>query len=272
MQCTFANDDYDLHLHIVSIFIVMFASCIGTMVPSALESFLHSQLIITKLKLFGCGVIISTAYIHMFVPANQIFMNDCLPELGYDAFAGLFCLIGTLITFGFQLLATKPMDINNCSYGTIEPRKTSKLAAFILECGISFHSVLIGIALGTATEQFIPLLIAISIHQFFEGIALSAVFSEASFAKSKMVLMTVVYSSTAPIGILIGILLSMFVKEHSAQSLFIQGSFDALSAGILIFNGFCNILSPHFDNNYFKSDYWYVVGGCIVMAVIGIWI
>jgi len=45
-----------------------------------------------------------------------------------------------------------------------------KITTYLLELGIALHSVLIGLTLGTTTESFVALLIALCFHQFFEAI------------------------------------------------------------------------------------------------------
>jgi zinc transporter 1/2/3 len=48
-----------------------------------------------------------------------------------------------------------------------------QITVWVLEAGVAFHSVIIGITLGTiAGDEFKPLLIALSFHQFFEGFGL----------------------------------------------------------------------------------------------------
>ena len=50
------------------------------------------------------------------------------------------------------------------------------MCAQVLESGIAFHSVLIGIALGVSNSPCTirPLLAALTFHQFFEGVALGS--------------------------------------------------------------------------------------------------
>ena len=58
---------------------------------------------------------------------------------------------------------------------------SNRVTAYLLELGIAVHSIIIGIALGVAREEFRSLFIALVFHQFFEGIGLSSVVSEADF-------------------------------------------------------------------------------------------
>ncbi len=53
----------------------------------------------------------------------------------------------------------------------------------VLETGIALHSVLIGIALGVSNSPCTirPLLVALTFHQFFEGVALGSCLLQASF-------------------------------------------------------------------------------------------
>ena len=56
----------------------------------------------------------------------------------------------------------------------------------VLESGIAFHSVLIGIALGVSDSPCTirPLLAALTFHQFFEGVALGSCLLQASLSLS----------------------------------------------------------------------------------------
>jgi zinc transporter 1/2/3 len=82
----------------------------------------------------------------------------------------------------------------------------SKVSFISLELGIAFHSVLIGVTLGTTTEDFVALTIAISFHQFFEGLAFSSMLSEFIQEKSNFAFyMISIYILSTPLGCLIGI-------------------------------------------------------------------
>jgi solute carrier family 39 (zinc transporter), member 1/2/3 len=65
------------------------------------------------------------------------------------------------------------------------------------------HSVIIGSSLGVSSgQEFDSLLIAISFHQFFEGIALGTSIVEAQFNNfTKSILLAMVYIVTTPVGI-----------------------------------------------------------------------
>jgi solute carrier family 39 (zinc transporter), member 1/2/3 len=83
------------------------------------------------------------------------------------------------------------------------------LQCLLLEAGILFHSIFIGLALSVSTgPAFIVLLIAISFHQTFEGLALGsriAAISSFSTTSPKPWLMSFLYGVTTPIGQAIGL-------------------------------------------------------------------
>lgn len=160
----------------------------------------------------------------------------------------------------------------------VDPNK--RLLVYMLELGIASHSIMVGVALGIATDEFISLLIALSFHQFFEGIALSAVVIEARFEKMIMNhLMVVLYTLTTPIGIVIGIGIHQSFSMDATGSLISQGVIDAVSAGILIYDSLVNVIVPHFTSPYFQTSsaafqatqftvFYFGVG---IMALIGCW-
>lgn len=130
----------------------------------------------------------------------------------------------------------------------------SHASVFTLEFGIAIHSVLIGLSIGTATDEFIPLLIAISFHQFFEGLAISSIVLGAKLNFKVSFLLLMFYVSATPFGIVLTILLRNFVNTNSRAILLAQGIFDSLSAGILVYNGLVNILAPHFSSRLYKNS------------------
>jgi zinc transporter 1/2/3 len=86
--------------------------------------------------------------------------------------------------------------------------KKQLLQCLLLEAGILFHSVFIGMALSVATgTSFIVLLVAISFHQTFEGFALGSRISAIKFpvGSPKPWFMALAYGTTTPIGQAIGL-------------------------------------------------------------------
>ena len=87
-----------------------------------------------------------------------------------------------------------------------------------------------------------------------------------------------IYSVSASLGIAIGIGMRQSYVANGATANLIQGSFDAVSAGILLYVGFTQLLAYDFPMDYsqcgknkFKKAGLFLAmwSGAIVMAIIG---
>jgi zinc transporter 1/2/3 len=158
-----------------------------------------------------------------------------------------------------------------------------KISTYLLELGIALHSVLIGLTLGTTTDSFVALFIALCFHQFFEAIALGAQIANLKTASIRPAIsMIVFYSLTTPVGIAIGIgIHSGIYNPKSVSTLIVTGIFDSLAAGVLIYVALVNLITAEMGINahafyslksrlkflYFAALYL----GVAAMAVIGRW-
>jgi zinc transporter ZupT len=158
------------------------------------------------------------------------------------------------------------------------------LQCLMLEAGILFHSVFIGLALSVSTGSgFVVLLVAISFHQTFEGLALgSRIASIGSFstASYKPWLMCLMYGITTPIGQAIGLGVQGLYDPASELGLLMVGTMNAISSGLLIYAGLVQLLAEDFlsETSYHElrgvrrlTACASVVAGCALMALVGIW-
>ncbi len=158
------------------------------------------------------------------------------------------------------------------------------LQCLLLEAGILFHSVFIGMALSVATgTSFIVLLVAISFHQTFEGLALgSRIAAITTFAPGspKPWLMALAYGGTTPVGQAIGLLVHNLYDPASQTGLLMVGVMNAISSGLLLFAGLVELLAEDFlsDKSYEVlkgrrrlEACGAVVGGGLLMALVGAW-
>lgn len=109
-------------------------------------------------------------------------------------------------------------------------------AIFILEFGVIFHSVFIGLTLAVAGDNFTILYIVLSFHQTFEGLGLGSRLATAQWPKNKRWLPWVLggaYGLTTPIAIAIGLGIRTTFAPGSQKTMIINGVFDSISAGIL---------------------------------------
>ncbi|KAI6886926.1 zinc-regulated transporter 2 [Hortaea werneckii] len=158
------------------------------------------------------------------------------------------------------------------------------LQCLMLEAGILFHSVFIGMALSVSTgAAFVVLLVAISFHQTFEGLALgSRIAGISSFPPSspKPWLMSAMYGVTTPIGQAIGLAVHRLYDPESQFGLLMVGIVNAISSGLLLYAGLVQLLAEDFltDRSYAELQgrrrleaCGAVVGGSMLMALVGAW-
>ncbi|KAF9116606.1 high-affinity Zn(2+) transporter zrt1 [Mortierella sp. AM989] len=155
-----------------------------------------------------------------------------------------------------------------------------RISTYILEAGVAAHSVIIGISLGVSSGAgFMGLLTAMVFHQFFEGFALGARIADLEFEKTHThYLLALIFSLTTPAGAVIGIGISNSYNPTSASSIMVEGIFDAISTGILLYMGYVNLLAVEFNmNGDIRKEsskvktmcFLSLWAGAAVMAVIG---
>lgn len=156
-----------------------------------------------------------------------------------------------------------------------------QLAAFlILEFGVIFHSVIIGLNLGV-TNEFISLYIVLIFHQSFEGLGIGARLSSIPFKKGSWYpwALCSLYGITTPISIAIGLGLRHSYDPNGFTAQVISGVLDSISAGILIYTGLVELLARDFlfnpmrtkDNKMLTFMMLSVLAGAGIMALIGKW-
>ena len=124
-----------------------------------------------------------------------------------------------------------------------------QIAAFlILEFGVIFHSVIIGLNLGVAGDEFSTLYVVLVFHQSFEGLGIGARMSAIPFAPSSILpwFLCSAYGLTTPIAIAIGLGLRTTYNSGSYTANVVSGVLDSMSAGILIYTGLVELLARDF--------------------------
>ncbi|KAI0001536.1 Zip-domain-containing protein [Xylariaceae sp. FL0662B] len=272
-KCSRQDRDYNIPLRIGLLFVILVTSFIGVAGPIFLKPVLPGkyQVVFVILKQFGTGVIIATAFVHLFTHATLMFTNECLGELGYEAttaaivMAGLF--LAFIVEYASHRLAHKLWSRSQCNDEVV--------GVVVLEAGIVFHSLLIGVTLVVASDSFfITLFVVILFHQMFEGIALGTRIASVGYyagggadhgshassddskgpsseepitaahrggSKSlstlKKLLMAAVFAVITPVGMAIGIGVLQRFNGNDPSTLIALGTLDALSAGILVWVG-----------------------------------
>ncbi|KAF5127104.1 Zinc-regulated transporter 2 [Metarhizium anisopliae] len=155
----------------------------------------------------------------------------------------------------------------------------------LLEGGILFHSVFVGMTVSITTEGFIILLVAISFHQLFEGLGLGSRIAAVPYPKTSIRpwLLVLAFGTTAPIGQAIGLLTRNTYDPDSAFGLIIVGVFNAMlighsSSGLLIYAALVDLLAEDFlseeanqlmgGKDKAKAFAW-VLLGALGMSIVG---
>lgn len=122
----------------------------------------------------------------------------------------------------FEPEAQKPMD--EATF------KRMSLNITLLEGGILFHSIFVGMTISITTEGFLVLLIAILFHQFFEGLGLGSRIAEIPYPKkaARPWVLVAAFGLTCPIGQIIGLATRNSYDPSSAFALILVGGFNAL--------------------------------------------
>ncbi|KAE8209611.1 hypothetical protein CF327_g6432 [Tilletia walkeri] len=117
----------------------------------------------------------------------------------------------------------------------------------ILEFGVIFHSIIIGVTLGT-TSDFTTLFIVIIFHQMFEGLGLGTRLAYLPLHPKSWLpfLGGIAYGLVTPLGLAIGLGIRSTYNENSATSNYVTGTFDSISAGILLYTGLVELLAHEF--------------------------
>lgn len=168
---------------------------------------------ILVIKCFAAGVILSTSLVHVLPDAYDA-LSDCQVASKHPwkdfPFAGLVTLIGALLALFVDLTASAHVEhshghggemkqsVEYTPVGTQEEivgkkvgelskvelgekggeedlmKLKQRLVSQVLEIGIIFHSVIIGVTMGMSQNQCTirPLVAALAFHQIFEGMGL----------------------------------------------------------------------------------------------------
>eukprot|EP01018_Ginkgo_biloba_P016304 Gb_40187 [translate_table: standard] len=150
----------------------------------------------------------------------------------------------------------------------------------VLELGIVSHSMIIGLSLGVSQSPCTirPLMAALSFHQFFEGFALGGCISQAGFKSLSAAMMACFFAITTPTGIAIGIGISSVYNPNSPRALAVEGIFDSISAGILVYMALVDLVAADFLSKGMCCNprlqvvsYIALFLGSLMMSALAIW-
>ncbi|EKJ78673.1 hypothetical protein FPSE_01161 [Fusarium pseudograminearum CS3096] len=182
--CQPRKRDYDVGLRVGLLFVILATGALGVFGPILLHKMMPSKLnvVLIVLKQFGTGIIISTAFVHLYTHAFLMFSNQCIGDLGYEATTSALVMAGIFMSFlveyiGNRIVLAKTKASADLSLAEKKSAwlSTEVVSVLVMELGILFHSLLIGLTLVVAgDEYFLTLFVVILFHQMFEGIALGS--------------------------------------------------------------------------------------------------
>ncbi|KAI1341277.1 Zinc/iron permease [Xylariaceae sp. FL0016] len=150
----------------------------------------------------------------------------------------------------------------------------------LLEGGILFHSVFVGMTVSITIEGFVVLLVAILFHQMFEGLGLGSRIAAVPYPKGSIRpwLLVFAFGTTAPIGQAIGLITRNSYDPNSAFGLIIVGVFNAISSGLLIYAALVDLLAEDFLSEESSKEltmgqkkiaFAWLLAGAMGMSIVG---
>ncbi|KAL9934499.1 hypothetical protein V8E36_006955 [Tilletia maclaganii] len=160
--------------------------------------------------------------------------------------------------------------------------RLAKYEVVSLEAGIIFHSVIIGVSVGSSGGSgWNAFLIAISFHQFCAGVALaSRIALLPTTSLLAKVMMYAAFVLTTPIGVAIGIGVRRTFNGNDRNTLLAIGTLNSISAGILIYASLVQIVAGDFiyNRSMLKAPssrsliaFTVFTLGALIMSVLGKW-
>ncbi|KAK6193716.1 hypothetical protein LQW54_012186 [Pestalotiopsis sp. IQ-011] len=156
-------------------------------------------------------------------------------------------------------------------------------AFIILEFGVIFHSIFIGLDLGVlAGNKFNILLAVIVVHETFEGLGLGARLSDIPIPRRWRWLPWVLgfaYGLTMPIAIAVGLVFRSTYDRETEKAHIVSGVFNSISTGILLYSGLVEMLARDFifdhdrtqDTKRITFSLVSLFLGVMVMSILAYW-
>ncbi|KAJ2783774.1 hypothetical protein H4R18_001526 [Coemansia javaensis] len=285
-------EGWDGRLQVGGVFIIMATGLAGAVLPivSRHVKWLSSGTrVFTLGKFFGAGVILATAFVHMLGAGIETLGDQCLEGRlgGFESWPALLAMLAILAMHLMEHVLTRRIararphadalagaaagatpssslqsegfekELHVHAGALFADERRRRLSTYILELGIALHSVIIGMTLAvTGGSEFRVLLAAISVHQFFEGMAVGSRVAALAFRSHPLLLRLLnaaVFALTTPLGQAIGIGIRQSFAPRSPSSLVVMGVLESLSAGILIYSAVVNLLVEEFASPEFAA-------------------
>lgn len=301
------------HLKMISIFVIFVTSVAGMSSPVVLAGIFRGKPLYDKaivvIKCFAAGVILSTSLVHV-LPDAYAALADCHVASRHPwrdfPFAGLVTLVGALLALVVDLAASSHVEQHaHAQYAPVEKEAAvelggsagdgdgekgeelaklkQRLVSQVLEIGIIFHSVIIGVTMGMSQNvcTIRPLVAALAFHQIFEGMGLGGCVAQAGFSFGTITYMCFMFAVTTPIGIILGMALFSLTgyDDSSPNALIMEGLLGSISSGILIYMALVDLIAVDFFHNKLmnsnrllkKASFVALTLGSAAMSILALW-
>ncbi|KAG6762485.1 hypothetical protein POTOM_032989 [Populus tomentosa] len=299
------------------------------------------------IKCFAAGVILSTSLVHVLPDAFGA-LSDCHVASKHPwkdfPFAGLVTLIGVLLALLVDLTASAHVEQHGHGHGDgdgdgdgeytvvgtqeeMVGKKVSdmsvkveimgevdlvkvkqRLVSQVLEIGIIFHSVIIGVTMGMSQNKCTirPLVAALAFHQIFEGMGLGGCIAQdrntvtanihscyesdyarnggklqAGFTFGTVAYMCFMFAVTTPMGIVLGMIIFSITgyDDSNPNALIMEGLLGSLSSGVLVYMGLVDLIAVDFFHNKLmssapwlkKASFLALALGSTSMSILALW-
>lgn len=298
-SCDRVEREYNINLRVGLLFAILGGSLVAVFTPLLVQKVFQTTfdgVLVIILKQMGTGIIISTALVHLLTHSFLMFSNSCI-TLKYESTASAVTMAGLFVAFLVEIICKKILlsrdssalsstdaenDLKDASSSEVSnSSKEDKIRVILLEVGIIFHSVLIGITLVvTADSYLITLFIVILFHQGFEGIALGTRIAELTTLSLWIkIIMAAGFAVTTPLGMSIGIGVLNSFNGNNKSTVIALGTLDAFSAGILLWVSLIEMLAHDWLHGQLANasaikmaaGLLGLIAGMVLMSVLGKW-
>nr|POF19032.1 zinc transporter 5 [Quercus suber] len=243
---------------------ILVASAVGVSIPllgKKIKALRPENDFFFIIKAFAAGVILATGFIHVLPDAFSRLTSPCLNQnpWGNFPFTGFFAMLSSIGTLMVDAYANSYFNrMHFIKQAGADEEKEDEHEGHLHVHTHATH--------GHTHGSVIP----------SEGTELTR--HRAKFKSKSAAIMSLFFSLTTPLGIAIGIGVASTYKDNSPTALIIEGTFNALAAGILIYMALVDLLaadfmSPRLQKNV-KIQLWSNVSlllGAGFMSLIAKW-
>lgn len=171
---------------------------------------------------FAGGIFIGAGLIHTLPDSSAIF-SELYPDTDFPFWAAIAACAILILMWIDQVLSQKATKSD-----------VSGITLFII---LSLHSIIAGVALGVEAHplQAIAILIAILAHKSSAAFALGLRTLKPNYWRRMLA-----FSLMTPLGVVLGLILTTFLRQHSGQHF--EAIFDAAAAGTFLYIALAEIL------------------------------